>query len=67
MGTMNPVKSSTEREKAEAKKAELRDKISRLEETLELMPEDTFLGRVCIMGYLKKFKKELSNLEEQWT
>lgn len=67
MGTMNPVKLSTERKKAEVKMAELNDKISRLEETLKLMPEDTFLGRVCVMGYLKKYKKELVQLEEIWT
>lgn len=66
MGVSNPVTSAAYK-KAESKMTELRDKISRLEETLKLMPEDTFLGRVCVMGYLKKYKKELAQLEENWT
>lgn len=47
-----------------SKTEELEDKIKRLEETLKLMPEDTFLGRVCVMGYLRKYKKELEKLKE---
>lgn len=51
-------------DKVKLEKDELEDKIKRLEETLELMPEDTFLGRVCVMGYLRKYKKELEKLKE---
>jgi hypothetical protein len=53
-------------EKVLLEKSMLEDKIKRLEETLSLMPEDTFLGRVCVMGYLKKYKKDLSRLKENY-
>ena len=29
---------------------------------LDEMPEDTFLGRLCIKGYLKREEKKLKNL-----
>ena len=43
--------------------AVLRDKIKGLEETLALMPEGTFLGRWCVKSYIKRYKKELAELD----
>lgn len=43
----------------------LEDKISRLNQTLSLMPQDTFLGRICINGYIKKYTKELNDLKRK--
>jgi hypothetical protein len=44
----------------------LEEKIRGLEETLKLMPEGTFLGRMCIKSYIKRYKKELDRLKEDW-
>ena len=44
----------------------LEEKIKGLEETLNLMPEGTFLGRWCIKSYIKKYQKELDQLKLDW-
>ena len=51
--------------KEEAKTLE--EKIKGLEETLKLMPEGTFLGRMCIKSYIKRYQKELNQLKADWS
>jgi hypothetical protein len=51
--------------KEEAKTLE--EKIRGLEETLKLMPDGTFLGRMCIKSYIKRYQKELDKLKEDWS
>ena len=51
--------------KEEAKALE--EKIRGLEETLKLMPEGTFLGRMCIKSYIKRYQKELNQLKADWS
>lgn len=43
----------------------IEEKIDNLKQTLLLMPDDTFLGRVCITGYIKKYTKELCELKKK--
>ena len=59
-------KTLTKLDKAKLEKVELEDKIKKLKETLTMMPEDTFLGRVCIMGYIRKHEKDLAKIKETY-
>lgn len=45
-------------EKIEVCKKRIKD----FEETLRLMPEDTVIGRLCIIAYIKKENKKLEKL-----
>lgn len=48
----------TTEELIEISKKRLKD----FEETLKLMPEDTIIGRLCILSYIKREKRKLEKL-----
>lgn len=53
------------REKIEIEIKECRDRIKGYEDTLALMPSDTFLGVLCVKAYLKRERKRLVKLYEE--
>lgn len=42
----------------------VKSKIESYKRILDEMPKDTFLGRLCIKGYIKREEKKLKNLLE---
>ena len=41
---------------------EISKRLKDFEETLKLMPEDTIIGRLCILSYIKREKRKLEKL-----
>lgn len=42
-----------------------KENIEGYEKMLKLMPEDTLLGRLCVLSYLKRERKKLDTLSEK--
>ena len=42
-----------------------KENIEGYEKMLKLMPEDTLLGRLCVLSYLKRERKKLDALREK--
>lgn len=45
--------------------ARCRENIEGYEKMLKIMPEETLLGRLCVISYLKKERKRLNELLEK--
>lgn len=45
--------------------AKCKENIEGYEKMLKLMPEDTLLGRLCVLSYLKRERKKLDTLSEK--
>jgi hypothetical protein len=52
------------RERIEIEIKECKERIQGYEDTLAVMPSDTFLGVLCVKAYLKKERKRLVKLYE---
>ena len=45
--------------------AKCKENIEGYEKMLKLMPDDTLLGRLCVLSYLKRERKKLDALREK--
>ncbi len=45
--------------------ARCRENIEGYEKMLKIMPEETLLGRLCVISYLKRERKKLNELLEK--
>lgn len=45
--------------------AKCKENIEGYEKMLKLMPEDTLLGRLCVLSYIKHERKKLDALREK--